>query len=144
MRLIVFVAVFGLSVLPSHAERVFLGSSADSSGRTFRWWVDIETVAGTASWNGADPAPFDLPKLIDIAHDYAARHTAYPDAIRVDAVYLQRVDRAGQIDALRDKWFLVISFASELGALPKSVRLLPDGTIVEPIIDRAEREGEKG
>jgi hypothetical protein len=62
----------------------------------------------------------------------------------VDAVYLQRVDRAGQIDALRDKWFLVISFASELGTLPKSVRLLPDGTIIEPIIDRAEREGEEG
>lgn len=40
--------------------------------------------------------------------------------------------RTGSINALNDKWFITIAFGSKGNTIPNSVRILPNGTIIEP------------
>lgn len=86
----------------------------------------------TPSWSGVGKCPFDLEKLTEIARAYMQKRVDTAEDLKIEAIYIQRADRTGSISALNDKWFITITFGSEGNTIPNSVRILPNGTIIEP------------
>ena len=123
-----------LAVITSYASGnpVWIGSYSNSSGLKLKWEAQSEQFDATTSWSGIGSCPFDIPKLTESALLYAKKNVEKPERLRVDSISVQRADRVGELDSLKDKWYIVISFGGSSGSFPGSVRILPDGTIIEP------------
>ncbi len=131
MNILSSLLIFVAAATVAFGEPVFLGSHSDSDGTTLQWQADSAQIALTESWDGIASCPFELADLIQTALAHVAQA---PDSqsVRLDAIFLQRADRAGHIDTLKDKWFLTVSFSRTEGQSKVSVRLLTDGTIIKP------------
>lgn len=111
----------------------FLGSRSDSSGESLLWTADSNDIKATKAWNGLDAIPFALDELSSIARDYLQTKYHFSQVPPVDGVWLQRIDRSGNDSAVKDRWFVTVTFAGDAaGILENSVRLLTDGTVITP------------
>jgi len=115
-----------------YAEPVWIGSYSSSSGEKLIWEANSTQFEQTPTWSGIGPCPFDITKLTSLAIDYAKGKLSQNDALKVDAIYIQRADRTGAVATLNNKWYLTISFSRSDESFPGSVRILPDGAIIEP------------
>jgi len=115
-----------------HADPVWIGSYSNSSGEKLIWEAEPAQFEQTPSWSGNGQCPFDISKLTALATEYAKGKLSQSDALKVDAIFVQRADKTGAVASLNDKWYLTIGFNSSDASFPGSVRILPDGAIVEP------------
>ena len=124
-----------LALITSYASGnpVWIGSYFDSNGEKLKWEAQSEQFGATISWSGIGTCPFDIPKLTDSALSYAKKKVEKPEKLKVDSICIERADRVGEVDSLKDKWYIIVSFGGRSGSFPGSVRILPDGTIIEPI-----------
>jgi hypothetical protein len=111
---------------------VWIGSYSDSNGVKLKWEAQPEQFDATTAWSGIGLCPFDIPKLTELAFLYAKNNSEKSEKLRVDSISIQRADRVGEVVSLKDKWYITISFGGSSGSFPGSVRILPDGTIIEP------------
>lgn len=87
----------------------------------------------TPTWDGLGAMPFSLDELVATARDYLTNRYGFSEEIPVAGIWLQRVDRTSEDEAVRDRWFLTVSFGGEAsGILESSVRVLSDGRIITP------------
>ena len=115
-----------------YAEAVWIGSYSSSTGEKLIWEANSTQFEQTPTWSGIGPCPFDITKLTSLATEYAKGKLSQDDALKVDAIYIQRADKIGAVATLNDKWYLTISFSRSDESFPGSVRILPDGVIIEP------------
>lgn len=124
--------IFSLLTALAGAEPVWLGQYSDSAGMSIKWEADSKQIEATPSWSGLGDCPFDIQKLTKLAFDYAQKQVDKPEKLKIDGISIYRAMRVGKNEALVDRWYLTVNFGWGSGDFPGSVRILTDGSIIEP------------
>jgi hypothetical protein len=135
-----------IALLPSacvHADPHLLGAHFDGEEMVSMWWVPSSRVAVTERWGGTGAVPFDMDKLVDTGRAYLKEKYSLEADLPADSISLRRVHSGARHDDVVDRWVVIVEFGGDAkGKIDRGVRILTDGTIVEPEIGRSEQDEE--